>query len=89
MAATPQERQRIARQAANTRWSRVEDRSAETANAVRRSPASIEYWMAKVDPDNKMPRDQRLKRAKNAKQAFYDANLAKARAAKAARHAAS
>lgn len=86
--ASPAERQRIARQAANTRWAGVEDRSAAMSNAINNSPASIEYWMAKVDPNNKMPRKQRLARATNARKAFYDANLAKARAAKAARAAA-
>lgn len=87
--ATPQERQRIARQAANTRWSQVEDRAAAMSNAINNSPASIEYWMAKVDPDNRMPRRDRLKRAQNAKSAFYEKNLAKARAAKAAKAAGS
>jgi hypothetical protein len=85
--ATPADRQRIARQAANTRWSKVEDRTAAMSTAINNSPASIEYWMAKVDPNNKMPRKQRLARATNAKKAFYDATLAKARAAKAAKAA--
>lgn len=85
--ATPADRQRIARQAANTRWSKVEDRTAAMSNAINNSPASIEYWMAKVDPGNKMPRRQRLMRAENAKNAFYEKTLAKARAAKAAKAA--
>jgi hypothetical protein len=80
---TPAERSTIARIAANTRWSQEDDRRAAMAPATENSPASIEYWMRKVDPDNKMPRDQRLRRAENAKTAYYQKSMRVARQAKA------
>lgn len=72
-----------ARIAANERWAKEPDRSQATAKARANSPASIEYWMQKVDPDNALPRDQRLRRAQNAKTAFYQRRAAAMRAAKA------
>lgn len=81
--ATPTERSTIAKIAANTRWSQEDDRAAATAKARNNSPASIEYWMKKVDPDDKMPRAERLKRAENAKTAYYQVRMRAARQAKA------
>lgn len=80
---TPSERSVIARIAANTRWAQEDDRITATAKARNNSPASIEYWMRKVDPDNAMPRDQRLSRAENAKTAYYQKSMRAARQAKA------
>jgi len=80
---TPSERSTVARIAANTRWANEDDRTAATAKARNSSPASIEYWMRKVDPDARMPRDQRLLRAENAKAAYYQKRMREARQAKA------
>lgn len=80
---TPSERSTIARIAANSRWAQEDDRVTATAKARNSSPASIEYWMRKVDPDNQMPRDQRLRRAENAKNAYYQKRMRAARQAKA------
>ncbi|MFI6496820.1 hypothetical protein [Nonomuraea typhae] len=84
---TPEERSTQASVAAHTRWAGVEDRTAETADARRNSPASFEYWMGEVDPQGRMPHVERVKRAENAKAAYYKKLMAKARAAKAAKAA--
>jgi hypothetical protein len=68
---TPAERSILASIAANERWSRVPDRAAAMANATRNSPASMEYWLTKVDPGQKMSRPDRGKAARNAKAAHY------------------
>lgn len=80
--ATPAERRSIASLAANSRWAKEDDRVAATAKARNNSPASIEHWMRKVDPDGRMPHPERLKRAENAKTAYYQTLMRKARAAK-------
>lgn len=81
--ATPNERRTQARIAANARWAKEDDRVVATAKARNNSPASIEYWMKQVDPDGRMPRDQRLRRAENAKSTHYQSLMRKARQAKA------
>ena len=85
--ATQNERSTIAKIAANTRWSQESDRAGATAKARNNSPASIEYWMKKVDPDNAMPRAERLLRAQNAKTAYYQKRMRAARQAKASKAA--
>lgn len=84
---TPAERRIIARIAANTRWANEPDRAAATVNARNNSPASLEYWLKKVDPDQRMPHAERVKRAENAKTAHYQQVMRKARQAKAAKRA--
>lgn len=81
--AAASERTVNARIAANERWAKEADRSQATAKARANSPASIEYWMRKVDPGNTMPHAQRLRRAQNAKSAFYERRAAAMRKAKA------
>ncbi|MEV7014047.1 hypothetical protein [Streptosporangium sp. NPDC051022] len=83
--ATPSERRTIAQIAANTRWAAEPDRTAATAAARRNSPASIEYWAKKIDPDEILPYQERIKRAENAKAAYYAKAMLKARQAKAAK----
>ncbi|MFI6296766.1 hypothetical protein ACIBEJ_34615 [Nonomuraea sp. NPDC050790] len=80
---TPQERSTQARIAAHTRWAGEPDRAAATLEARKKSPASIDYWMRKVDPDSLMPYPARLKRAENAKTAYYEKRALKMRQAKA------
>jgi hypothetical protein len=81
--ATPNERRTQARIAANARWAKEDDRVVATAKARNNSPASIEYWLRKVDPDERMPRDQRLRQAENAKTTYYLQRTRDMRAAKA------
>ncbi|MEV7008232.1 hypothetical protein [Streptosporangium sp. NPDC051022] len=81
------ERRSIAKLAANARWANEVDRTAATATARKSSPASIEYWLKKVDPDKVMPYPERIKRAENAKTAYYEKAMLKARQAKAAKAA--
>lgn len=80
---TPTDRTAVAKIAANTRWANESDRVAATAKARNNSPASITYWMKKVDPTEQMPRGERLKRAENAMAAYYQVRARKMRMAKA------
>lgn len=82
---SPAERRTIARIAANYRWAREPDRVAATAEMRRRSPASLDYWLRRVDPDMTMSHAERVKRAENAKAAYYGALALKMRQAKAAK----
>lgn len=82
---TPADRRTIARIAANTRWANEPDRTAAMANARNNSPASVEYWMKKIDPGKALPYTERVKRAENAKTAYYQKAMLKARQAKAAK----
>lgn len=66
-------------------WARTTDRAARTRPGFRRSPASIEYWLDRVDPEGRMGRENRLKAAEAARRA-YMLRLAEASArARAAR----
>ena len=85
--ATAADRSTIARIAANARWAKEDNRAGATAKARNNSPASIEYWMRKVDPESKLPRAERLKRAENAKAAHYERAALKMRQAKASKKA--
>lgn len=61
-----------------------------TAAATRSSPASVEYWANKIDPDGALPEAVRLKRAEHARRAhMLKLALAssRARAARRARNA--
>lgn len=72
-----------ARIAAHERWAKESDRAGATAKARANSPASVEYWMKKVDPEQQMPRELRLRRAQNAKTAYYQKRALAMRQAKA------
>jgi hypothetical protein len=50
-------------------WSRTLDRSARTRPAHSKSPASLDYWRAKVDPNGEMSLADREKAAENAHRA--------------------
>lgn len=65
-------------------WSRTKDRRARTAPAYSRSPASLDYWLARVDPDGEMSPSDRQLAAENAHRAHM---LRLARASAAARRA--
>ncbi|MEV4174044.1 hypothetical protein [Nonomuraea sp. NPDC049709] len=83
--AAPGERSSQARNAAHSRWAREPNRTGATAAARANSPASIERWLREVDPDERLPYEQRLKLAESAKQAYYGRLMLKARRAKAAK----
>jgi len=66
-------------------WARTTDRAARTRPGYRRSPASIEYWLDRVDPEGQMSKNARMKAADAARRA-YMLRLAEASArARAAR----
>lgn len=69
--------------AANARWSRERSRTLATAAARAAGPGSIDYWIAKVDPDEQMTRGDRLAAAENAKRAFYQRLAKQGRKARA------
>jgi hypothetical protein len=68
-------------------WSRTIDRSERTRPAHSKSPASLDYWRANVDPDGLMSVDDREKAAVNAHRAHM-LRLAKASAEKRRKRAA-
>ncbi|MGW4422614.1 hypothetical protein [Streptosporangium sp. NPDC004631] len=61
-------------------WSRTIDRTARTQSAHSKSPASLDYWRATVDPTGQMSVADREKAAENAHRAHM-LRLAKASAA--------
>lgn len=65
------ERSAAASIAANERWSRTKNRSLATAKARASGPASIDYWIKQVDPDNEMSPNDRVRAAENKRAAFY------------------
>lgn len=87
MALSPVDRSALARIAANTRWSVPVDRAAATAAARANGPASLDYWLRKVDPEGALPYADAVKAAESRKKAYFE-RLAllgrRARAAKAA-----
>ena len=68
--------------AANTRWAHEPDRTAATAPARDALEARFER---QVDPDGILPPDERAKRARNAKKAYYQALAIKSAKARARR----
>ncbi len=63
---TPADRRLRAQLAANARWAKAEDRTTGTAAARRARFAQFE---AQVDPDNKLPAEERARRAESAMKA--------------------
>ena len=68
--------------AANTRWAHEPDRTAATAPARDALEARFER---QVDPDGILSPDERAKRARNAKRAFYQSLAIKSAKARARR----
>ena len=66
---TREQRQMNARIGALESWSRTTDRAARTAPGTKASPASVEYWLTKLDPDGVMSPGDRQKAAENARRA--------------------
>ncbi len=68
MAIPAPERKLQASIAAHESWWRTEDRSARLAPARR---AFADSFLEKVDPDHRLPEDERALRAENARKAHY------------------
>ncbi|WP_157251066.1 hypothetical protein [Nonomuraea typhae] len=79
------ERSNLASIAANERWARERDRTAATAAMRAKSPASIEYWLKKVNPDGQLPHAEAIKLAENAQKAHFKRLALASRRAKAAK----
>lgn len=62
------DRTQIAKLAAHTSWALTEDRAARTAPARQ---ALLERFEDEVDPDRKLPADERARRAESARKAYY------------------
>lgn len=67
----PENRALIARIGAFTSWANTADRSARTAPARAASPASLDYWERKVDPDGQLSPADRATRAEFARKAHF------------------
>jgi hypothetical protein len=54
----------------HTGWARTVDRAARSAHAQKASPSSLEYHLARVDPDGVMTPENRAACAKSAQRAY-------------------
>jgi hypothetical protein len=81
---TPQQRRTRASLASLTRWSRVDDRAAETRAAL---DGFLSKFEREVDPDNKLDPETRGKRADAARRAHMARLAFKSSKARAARRA--
>jgi hypothetical protein len=73
---TPEERQRRERNsriAAHESWARTKDRSARTAAGRAAGPASVEWHIARLDPERfaDATDEQRLAAGESARKAYY------------------
>lgn len=67
---SPQERSLRARKAAYIRAAKYDGREV-TAKARSMGPASVEYWLPKVEGGDDLPESERLRRAEALKKAWY------------------
>jgi len=65
---TPSQRRLQARRAAHSSWARTADPVARTAAARQRFLSRFER---EVDPEGKLPDEERLRRAEHAKRAYF------------------
>lgn len=68
---SPEMRSLRSRIAVNESWARTKDRTARTAPGTAASPASLDYWEKRVDPNGEMDERTRIKAAENARTAHY------------------
>lgn len=74
--------------ATHTGWANTVDRTARTAPGTKASPASVDYWLDKVDPDGQMTDQQRRAAADSARKAYFSRlAFASAKARRAKREA--
>jgi hypothetical protein len=68
---TPEQRVLRARIAADTRWSTEDpkDPDGPLARTRAKSPGSLDFWKAKLDPDGALPEAERERRAEHARRA--------------------
>lgn len=66
---TPEQRILRARLAAHERWARDPDR-AQPRRAYKSSPASVDYWLDRVDPEGTMAPEARRKVAASKRNAY-------------------
>lgn len=70
MALTPEQRSMRARIAANARWAREDSRA--HGGAMARARAAFEArFVDEVDPDRQLSEDDRTRRVRNARAAYY------------------
>jgi hypothetical protein len=76
--------------AGSTRWanSTREEREAQGAIARRNSPADLDYWARRLDPNGQLDDDERLRRAELARRVHYQRLAFRSSRARAARKAA-
>jgi hypothetical protein len=65
---TPAQRTLRARMAAHTSWARTENRSARTESARK---AALGRFERQVDPEGRLSPEERARRAKNARTAYF------------------
>lgn len=68
MTLTPAERVLRSKMAAHRSWANTEDRTARTAKARQ---AAADRFEKQIDPEGKLPTEERAKRAESARKAFY------------------
>jgi hypothetical protein len=86
---TPEQRTLRARLAAHESWSNTENRSARTKAGHRASPASVEYWEPRVDPEGALTPEARRAAAKSKRDAYMtrlEFNASRARKGGGANH---
>jgi hypothetical protein len=81
---TDEQRTLRARLAAHESWANTEDRTARAEAGHRASPASVEYWEQRVDPDGTLTPEARRAAAKSKRDAYmtrlaFNASRARAR----------
>lgn len=81
---TPEQRTMRARLAAHESWANTDDRSARTNAGHRASPASVDYWLDRVDPDGTLTAEARRAAAMSKRDAYmtrlaFNASRARAR----------
>jgi len=67
-AARPEDRAMIARIASHSSWAKTHDRTARTAPA---RAAFLDRFERQVDPDGKLPPEERAQRADSARRAYF------------------
>lgn len=80
-------RSTIGRLGALKSWANTVDRTARTAHARRCGPGSIDYWLARLDPDRfaNATEAQKLAAAEAAKKAYFARLALKSAAARSRR----
>ena len=83
---TPEQRVLRAKIANGTRQAK-EDPRAMTEAARRANPGQVSYWERRVDPDNQLPPEERIRRAEAARKVHFTQLSFKASRARQARAA--